>query len=93
MLSELTSNILGAPVGSILVGTKEFITRARWFRKLFGGGMRQTGFLAASALYALSNNFPLLSGVHALAQKLQVGLEKLGADILSPAETCMVLNI
>jgi len=81
---------LGAPVGSVLVGTKEFIARARWFRKLFGGGMRQTGFLSASALYALSNNFPLLSGVHALAKKLEAGLEELGANILSRAETCMV---
>ncbi|KAF9557865.1 hypothetical protein CPC08DRAFT_764314 [Agrocybe pediades] len=81
---------LGAPVGSCLVGTKEFIAKARWFRKLFGGGMRQTGLLAACAAYALTNNFPQLPRVHALAKKLEAGLEEIGATILSKAETCMI---
>lgn len=54
--------------------------------------MRQTGFIAASALYAVSNNFPLLPGVHALAKKLEAGLEELGVNILSRAETCMVMK-
>ncbi|KAI0768507.1 pyridoxal phosphate-dependent transferase [Trametes elegans] len=80
---------LGAPIGSCLVGTKEFISRARWFRKLFGGGMRQTGFMTAAAAYALTNNFPRLVGVHALAKKLDAGLREIGVDVLS-AETCMV---
>lgn len=80
----------GAPVGSCLVGTKEFIKKARWFRKLFGGGMRQTGLLAASAAYALTHNFPQLPRVHALAKKLEAGFEKMGIAILSRAETCMV---
>lgn len=52
--------------------------------------MRQTGVLAASAAYALTHNFPLLSKVHALAKRLEVGLEGIGAKILSRAETCMV---
>jgi threonine aldolase len=52
--------------------------------------MRQTGVLAASAAYALTHNFLLLSGVHALAKRLQDGLENIGANILSRAETCMV---
>lgn len=52
--------------------------------------MRQTGFLAASAAFALSHNFPQLPRVHALAKKLEAGLEKTGAIILSRAETCMV---
>lgn len=81
---------LGAPVGSCLVGTKEFITKARWFRKLFGGGMRQTGILSASAAYALTHNFPLLPRVHALTKRLEAGLEDIGASILSRAETCMI---
>jgi threonine aldolase len=80
----------GAPVGSILVGNKEFITKARRFRKLFGGGMRQIGVLAACAAYALTHNFPLLPRVHALAQKLEQGLEEIGAEITSRAETCTV---
>lgn len=81
---------LGAPVGTYLVGPKVFINKARWFRKAFGGGMRQTGILAASAAYALSHNFPQLPRVHALARRLQRGLEELGVGILCPAETCMV---
>ncbi|KAF8898362.1 pyridoxal phosphate-dependent transferase [Infundibulicybe gibba] len=81
---------LGAPIGSCLVGSKAFITKARWMRKLFGGGMRQTGILAGSAAYALTHNFPQLERVHNLAKKLEAGLEEIGAVILSPAETCMV---
>ncbi|KAH9484847.1 putative low-specificity L-threonine aldolase [Psilocybe cubensis] len=81
---------LGAPVGSCLVGSKEFITKARWFRTLFGGSMRQTGILAGAAAYALTHNFPQLPRVHALAKRLESGLEKIGANILSRAETCMV---
>ncbi|KAH6917616.1 threonine aldolase [Coprinopsis sp. MPI-PUGE-AT-0042] len=81
---------LGAPVGSCLVGPKAFIQKARWFRKLFGGGMRQTGFLAASAAYALSYNLPQLGRVHRLAKRLEAGLEQMGVHILSRAETCMI---
>ncbi|KAF8527958.1 pyridoxal phosphate-dependent transferase [Hysterangium stoloniferum] len=81
---------LGAPVGSCLIGSAELVTHARWLRKLFGGGMRQTGILAGSAAYALSNHFQLLPGVHALARKLEQGLRAIGVQITSPAETCMV---
>ena len=51
---------LGAPVGSILCGTKEFITKAHKWRKILGGGMRQAGIIAAAGIYALDNNIPLL---------------------------------
>ncbi|KAI0042672.1 threonine aldolase [Auriscalpium vulgare] len=81
---------LGAPVGSCLVGSKALITRARWFRKLFGGGMRQIGILSGSAAYALTYNFPKLVAVHALARKLEQGLAALGVEITGAAETCMV---
>jgi len=80
---------VGAPVGSCVVGTKDFIARARWFRKLFGGGMRQIGLLAGCAAYALNHNFLQLSRVHALARKLEAGLRELGTQILS-SDTCMV---
>lgn len=82
--------LVGAPIGSCLIGSKDFIERGRWFRKIWGGGMRQTGYLAASAAFALSHNFPQLVRVHALAKKLEAGLEELGALILSRAESCMV---
>ncbi len=52
--------------------------------------MRQTGMLAACVAYALDHNFPQLPRVHALAKKLEDGLEEIGAIILSRAETCMV---
>lgn len=80
----------GAPVGTCLVGPRDFIMRARRFRKLFGGGMRQTGILSASAAYALTNHFGLLPKVHQLAKKLEQGLEELGVGILIRQETCMV---
>ena len=81
---------LGAPVGSCLIGKTDFIARARWFRKSFGGGMRQTGFLAASAAFALTNNFPKLTTVHRLAKRLERGLLEIGVEITISAETCMV---
>ncbi|RDB29659.1 putative low-specificity L-threonine aldolase [Hypsizygus marmoreus] len=89
-ISLCFSKGLGAPVGSCLVGPKEFIKKARWFRKLFGGGMRQTGILAASAAYALTHNFPQLARVHAFTKKLESGLEAIGVEVTSKADTCMV---
>lgn len=77
-------------MGSCLVGNAEFIEKARWIRKLFGGGMRQTGMLAGAAAYALSHHLELLPRVHELARRLEHGLRDAGADITSSAETCMV---
>jgi threonine aldolase len=61
---------LGAPVGSALCGPKEFITKARRVRKLFGGGMRQAGLLAAAALHALDHHIERLAEDHANAQRI-----------------------
>ncbi len=61
---------LGAPVGSLLAGTKEFIAQARRARKLFGGGMRQVGILAAACIYALDHNIDRLEQDHLHAQLL-----------------------
>ncbi|ORY26755.1 aromatic amino acid beta-eliminating lyase/threonine aldolase [Naematelia encephala] len=89
--SMCLSKGLGAPVGSVLVGTKEYINRARWFRTPFGGGIRQAGcILTASADYALTHHFRLLAGTHLLAKRLSEGLEELGCQILAPVETNMV---
>ncbi|KAL1407718.1 hypothetical protein Q8F55_007151 [Vanrija albida] len=81
---------IGAPIGSAIVGTKEFIERARWFRKMFGGGIRQSGGIAASADYALTHHFPRLAGTHALARRLAAGLEAAGCRIVAPVDTSMV---
>jgi threonine aldolase len=60
---------LGAPVGSVLVGEKEFIKEARRWRKVVGGGMRQSGIIAAAGIYALENNIERLEEDHTHAQK------------------------
>ena len=69
-LSVCFSKGLGAPVGSALLGSREFINRARKFRKIFGGAMRQAGILAAGALHAFQNNIERLRDDHANASKL-----------------------
>lgn len=61
---------LGAPIGSILVGTRAFIEQAHRFRKMLGGGMRQVGILAAAALYALEHNIDRLTEDHENAKSL-----------------------
>ncbi len=69
---------LGAPVGSVLCGSRGFIARARRFRKLLGGGMRQAGVLAAAALYALEHHRDRLTEDHENARRLAEGLGTLG---------------
>lgn len=76
-VSVCFSKGLGAPVGSALVGSAEFIQRARRFRKMFGGGMRQAGILAAGALYALKHHRDRLTEDHANALTLATALSQL----------------
>ena len=73
-VSVCFSKGLGAPVGSALCGSKEFIARARRVRKMAGGAMRQAGVLAAAASYALDHHVARLAEDHALAQRLAEGL-------------------
>jgi threonine aldolase len=61
---------LGAPIGSIIAGSAEFIQKARYYRKVFGGGTRQAGILAAAAIYAVENHFQRLSEDHRRARIL-----------------------
>ena len=69
-ISICISKGLGAPVGSVLIGTKEHINKALRVRKLMGGGMRQVGYLAAACIYALDNNVERLADDHARARVL-----------------------
>jgi threonine aldolase len=69
-VSVCLSKGLGAPVGSVIVGSKDFIGEARHYRKIFGGGMRQAGILAAAGLYALEHNMKRLSEDHSNASCL-----------------------
>jgi threonine aldolase len=89
-VSVCFSKGLGAPVGSALVGKREFILRARRFRKQFGGGMRQAGILAAGALYAMEHHRSRLAEDHDHAQRLERGLAALPGIELTPVETNLV---
>jgi len=84
---------LGAPVGSALAGSREFIDRARRFRKQFGGGMRQAGIIAAGALYALEHHRARLAEDHANARVLAQGLARLPGLEIDPGtvETNIVM--
>jgi threonine aldolase len=78
---------LGCPVGSALAGSREFIERARRFRKMFGGGMRQSGLLAGAALWALQHHVARLADDHANARRLAAGLQGVrGLTLDAPPE-------
>jgi threonine aldolase len=76
-VSVCLSKGLGAPVGSVLVGTKPFIEEAHRWRKMFGGGMRQSGILAAAGLYALDHNLDRLKEDHQHARELAESIQVL----------------
>ena len=83
-VSVCFSKGLGAPIGSVLCGSRDFIQRARRFRKMLGGGMRQVGILAAGALYALEHQRSRLADDHANARALAQGLARLPGIELDP---------
>ena len=77
-VSICLSKGLGAPVGSLLLGSAAFIKEAKRWRKMVGGGMRQSGLLAAAGIYALENNIDRLAEDHANAERLAEGLAPFG---------------
>jgi threonine aldolase len=83
---------LGCPIGSVLLGTKQYIQRARRIRKVFGGGMRQAGFMAATGLYALDHHIERLKEDHDHAKKIAGELcqKKFVGEIL-PVETNIII--
>jgi len=102
---------MGAPIGSVLVGTgsalscpapvvglidilfvgnRELIERARHFRKVFGGGWRQSGILAAAGLYAIEHHWPKMAQDHENAAFVAKELQALGFGLLHPVETNMI---
>lgn len=89
-VSICLSKGLGAPAGSVLLGTREFIARAHRWRKVTGGGMRQAGILAAAGLYALEHNVARLADDHANARLLAEGLARIAALEVEPVQTNMV---
>jgi threonine aldolase len=91
-ISICLSKGLGCPVGSLLLGTKEDIKKARRVRKVLGGGMRQAGFLAAAGIYALDHHINRLADDHDRAKKIANALEDLSfVDSVLPVETNIVI--
>lgn len=75
-ISICLSKGLGCPVGSVLLGTKDFIAKAKRVRKVFGGGMRQAGFLAAAGIYALDHHIKRLAEDHTHAKQIAEALKQ-----------------
>lgn len=92
-VSLCLSKGLGAPVGSVIAGRRDFIERARRVRKRLGGGLRQAGILAAAGLFALQKNIERLADDHRLAREIALGLVDLPGLQVNPAqvETNLVL--
>lgn len=90
-LSVCLSKGLGAPVGSLVVGSAEKIAKARWIRKRMGGGMRQAGILAAAGVYALDNHIDRLAEDHVRARRLAEALAPFGVVDLDRVRTNLVI--
>ena len=91
-ISVCLSKGLGAPVGSVLLGNKNFIRKARRVRKVFGGGMRQAGYLAAAGIFALENNIQRLDIDHQHAKKIaEALLKKPFTGKMMPVETNIII--
>ncbi len=92
-VSICLSKGLGAPAGSVLLGSKDFIGEARRWRKALGGGLRQAGILAAAGLYALEHNVARLAEDHDNAAHLAEGLRDLGLTVAPPQTNIFYVDI
>jgi len=94
-ISVCLSKGLGAPVGSVLLGSADFIQKCKRLRKLFGGGWRQAGYLAAAGLFALENNVDRLADDHRRAAQLAEALRPLPyvAEILEPETNLLIFRL
>jgi threonine aldolase len=92
-VSVCLSKGLGAPIGSLVAGPKTFIDQVHRFRKMFGGGMRQVGIIAAAGIYALEHHVERLKEDHQNARRLALGLQKLKGVSIDPehVETNIVI--
>ena len=89
-VSVCFSKGLGAPIGSVLCGSAELIGKAYRIRKMAGGGMRQSGMLAAAASYALDHHVERLAHDHALARRLTDALQNIDGLVVEPPQTNIV---
>ncbi len=83
-VSVCLSKGLGAPIGSVMLSTKERVAKARVWRKRYGAGMRQVGLLAAAGHYALDNNIDRLSEDHRRAKEIAVAISSLDSSLIDP---------
>ncbi|OSZ77930.1 threonine aldolase [Chitinophagaceae bacterium IBVUCB2] len=91
-ISVCLSKSLGCPVGSLLIGKKELVKKARRIRKAFGGGMRQAGFIAAAGIYALENNIARLEEDHNHAKQIAAAIAtKDFVKMVLPVETNIII--
>ncbi len=91
-ISICLSKSLGCPVGSLLLGKKDFIKKARRIRKVFGGGMRQGGFIAAAGIYALQHHIERLAIDHQHAKQIAAAIETNPlVNFLLPVETNIII--
>lgn len=95
-VSVCLSKGLGAPVGSVIAGTREFVDRARKIRKIFGGGMRQAGMLAAAGIYALEHNRERLKDDHAKMKMFATelsGIPSLTLDMQAVQTNIVIIGV
>ncbi len=94
-ISICLSKGLGAPVGSLLLGKQDFIKKARRVRKLFGGGMRQAGYIAAAGTYALENHIERLRQDHDHATAIAGSLESqpFVGEVLSVETNIIIFSV
>jgi threonine aldolase len=91
-VSVCLSKGLGAPAGSVLLGSKELVRQSRRIRKIFGGGMRQAGFIAAAGIYALDHHVERLKEDHARAKTIGDTLSKAGyVENVLPVDTNIII--
>jgi threonine aldolase len=83
-ISVCLSKGLGAPIGSVMLSTKDRVTKARIWRKRYGAGMRQVGLLAGAAHYALDNNISRLSEDHRRAKEIAIAIASVDASLIDP---------
>jgi threonine aldolase len=83
-LSVCLSKGLGAPIGSLMISTSDRISKARQWRKRYGGGMRQVGIMAAAGHYALENNLKLLKTDHVRAKAIAEAIATVAPSVIDP---------
>jgi threonine aldolase len=92
-VSSCLSKGLGTPAGTLLLGSRDLVERARRARKILGGGMRQAGVIAAAGLYALRHNVERLESDHGNAARLARGLREAGYDVAGPNTNMLMARI